>query len=128
MQKIAKAPCASCPYRQDVPSGVWDASEYKKLLTYDGSIMEQLSKGAVKLFGCHQKDDCLCAGWVATHGATDLLAMRLHGEDIPEEIWEYESPVPVFASGLEAAEHGMREVEAPPPEAKRVINRLQRKG
>jgi hypothetical protein len=128
MQKIAKAPCASCPYRQDVPSGVWDASEYKKLPTYDGSIMEQLSKGATKLFGCHQKDGCLCAGWVATHGASDLLAMRLHGESIPPEVWSYESPVPVFASGREAAEHGMREIEAPPVAAKRVIDRLQRKG
>lgn len=26
-----KTPCASCPYRKDVPSGVWEASEYEKL-------------------------------------------------------------------------------------------------
>ena len=31
----AKSPCGSCPYRQDVPSGVWAASEYEKLPAYD---------------------------------------------------------------------------------------------
>ena len=37
---------------------------------------------------------------------------------------DYESPVPLFASGAEAAEHGRREIEAPPEEADRVILKI----
>nr|WP_280343300.1 DUF6283 family protein [Nocardia neocaledoniensis] len=37
MDKIgppAPRPCVSCPYRRDVPSGVWDFGEYEKLRGY----------------------------------------------------------------------------------------------
>ncbi|MEV6909068.1 DUF6283 family protein [Amycolatopsis sp. NPDC051071] len=37
----AEAPCRSCPYRRDVPSGVWDISEYEKLARYDRDTGEQ---------------------------------------------------------------------------------------
>jgi hypothetical protein len=30
-----KYPCPSCPYRKDVPSGVWAPEEYDKLPAYD---------------------------------------------------------------------------------------------
>jgi hypothetical protein len=40
----AARPCASCPYRKDVPSGIWAAHEYTKLLAYDGDILDQLAK------------------------------------------------------------------------------------
>jgi hypothetical protein len=31
----APKPCESCPYRKDVPSGVWSEGEYRKLPQYD---------------------------------------------------------------------------------------------
>lgn len=39
--KAAPKPCASCPYRRDVPEGVWHPEEYSKLRAYDGSTGEQ---------------------------------------------------------------------------------------
>ncbi|MCC9181145.1 DUF6283 family protein [Mycolicibacterium mageritense] len=73
----APRPCASCPYRRDAPSGIWDASEYRKLPAYDGEAQDQ----PLNLFVCHQTngDDPnarLCGGWVACHGG-ELMALRL---------------------------------------------------
>lgn len=124
---VAKAPCKSCPYRRDVPSGVWAANEYDKLPGYDGSIVEQALNGGSALFLCHQQDGCLCAGWLATHGPDELLALRLHHREVKPEVFAYVSPVPVFASGQEAADHGRAEIERPGPRAKRTIDRLDRK-
>jgi hypothetical protein len=124
---VAKAPCKSCPYRQDVPSGVWAEEEYVKLPLYDGEIIDQVVNGGTSLFLCHQQDGCLCAGWLATHGTDNLVALRLHHDKVKDEIWGYESPVPVFSSGAEAAEHGMAEIEEPSEKAKRVVSRLSRK-
>ena len=124
---VAKAPCKSCPYRQDVPSGVWHAEEYDKLPLYDGEIVEQVMKGGTALFICHQDDGCLCAGWLATHGTDNLVALRLHGGLVTEDVWTYESPVPVFSSGAEAAAHGKAEIEEPGEKAQRTITRLVRK-
>lgn len=30
--KCRTEPCETCPYRRDVPSGVWSADEYRKLI------------------------------------------------------------------------------------------------
>lgn len=122
------APCKSCPYRQDVPSGVWAENEYVKLPDYDGEIVEQLMKGATGLFLCHQQNNALCSGWLGCHGPTDLLAMRLHHEKVEEACFDYETDVPLFASGKEAAEHGLRDIEAPSEAAERVMGRLMKKG
>ena len=126
-----KSPCKSCPYRTDVPSGVWAQNEYEKLPAYDGLLVDQVLKGAVGMFYCHQQDGKLCAGWVATHGAQNLLAMRLgsllENVQIDPEIWDYKSPVPVFKSGAEAAEHGSRDIMEPGDDAKRVVGQLVRK-
>lgn len=124
---VAKAPCKSCPYRKDVPSGVWDASEYDRLTDYDGEIIEQLMAGGRGLFMCHQRDGCLCAGWLATHGPDNLLALRLNASEVKDEVWGYRSPVPVFASGSEAAAHGKKDIQEPGGRAQRAINRLVRK-
>lgn len=121
---VMAAPCKSCPYRKDVPSGVWETSEYVKLPAYDGEVIEQLQAGATALFLCHQKDGCLCAGWLACHGAENLLAMRLHGGAVTDEAWSYETAVPVWGSGREACDHGVRGVAAPDDRARRVIGRL----
>ena len=70
--KINRAPCQSCPYRQDVPSGIWEAQEYEKLIPYDNPTWAQ----PTKLFLCHQADGCLCRGWLDTHG-DQLLGLRI---------------------------------------------------
>jgi hypothetical protein len=124
---VEKAPCKSCPYRQDVPSGVWAQEEYETLPKYDGEIIEQLMNGGTALFMCHQQDGNLCAGWLATHGSDNLLALRLNAGKLKDEVWGYTTKVPVFASGAEAAAHGMAEIEEPGEKAKRVVSRLSRK-
>ena len=71
--KAPPVPCGSCPYRKDVPSGIWAKSEYDKLPRYDGETWEQDPKA----FMCHQRDGCLCGGWLACHSPRHLLALRL---------------------------------------------------
>jgi hypothetical protein len=124
----ASRPCASCPYRQDAPSGLWERHEYEKLLAYDGDIGNQFLNEATATFGCHQRDGHLCAGWVATHGATELLALRLRAGKVPAETWEYTTDVPVFASGKEAHDHGVRDMKKPGKKALRLMAKLAEKG
>jgi hypothetical protein len=114
---VRPRPCATCPYRRDVPSGVWAESEYAKLPAYDGTTGEQAEAGAFAPFHCHSTPETLCAGWVGTHDMDESLAMRMQGGRMDPAVWQYESPVPLFASGAEAAAHGMRDLEHPGPEA-----------
>jgi Family of unknown function (DUF6283) len=120
-----RLPCASCPYRRDAPSGLWAADEYDKLPRYDGTIAEQAMAGAVGLFFCHTQDGHLCAGWVGCHDMGENLAVRLTQEPVDyDAVVGYESPVPLFASGAEAAEHGKRDIPAPGPAARRKAAQL----
>lgn len=125
----ASHPCGSCPYRRDVPSGLWHREEYTKLPRYDAETFAQ----PTGIFLCHQADGRVCAGWAGCHDTYELLALRL-----AQNVWgmtdadlqatlDYESPVPLFASGAEAAEHGMAEVDDPGPAARRAIDRLAAK-
>ncbi len=120
-------PCKSCPYRRDVPSGIWAVDEYVKLPAFDGEIMEQFQKGGHSLFLCHQKNNALCSGWLGCHGPENLLAMRLHGHAVEPETFSYETGVPLFSSGAEAAAHGMRDIAEPSAAAHRTMERLLRK-
>ncbi|WP_280343230.1 DUF6283 family protein [Nocardia neocaledoniensis] len=130
----APRPCVSCPYRRDVPSGVWDFTEYEKLRAYDGDLGVQ----APHLFQCHQSDADssmrrMCAGWVGCHGGRGLLALRLAliqkriSPHTFEQTQGYESPVPLFASGAEAAEHGQRDVDEPGLDAVLTIRKVARR-
>lgn len=124
----AARPCGSCPYRKDVPSGVWAASEYERLAEYDKSIHEQ----PMQAFGCHQRDGHLCAGWCGTHGAENLLGFRLMARDMfenhgPEEVertYDYVSPVPLWESGAAARDHGLLEIDDPSPEARALSHKI----
>lgn len=119
-----KNPCGSCPYRKDVPSGVWDESEYDKLPSYDGATFTQ----SFALFLCHQQDGHLCAGWVGCHDMNETMAMRLaHHRMNDAEIdktFDYVCPVPLWESGQAARDHGMAELEHPTAKAIRVIDKL----
>lgn len=119
--KPPKVPCGTCPYRRDVPSGLWHADEYAKLPAYDGETWEQPHE----LFLCHQRDGCLCGGWLLCHDRQHLLALRLHAVDA--SAWDYASDVPVFGSGSEAAAHGMADIDAPSPAAEKKIRGLVKK-
>lgn len=122
-------PCGSCPYRRDVPSGLWEASEYEKLPKFD----DMNDPDSYTLFGCHQQNDCACAGWVAVHDMENSIGLRLgismgqvEGDDWQTFV-DYTTDVPLFDSGTEAAEHGMREIDNPSPEGSRAIDKLRAK-
>lgn len=125
----AKAPCRSCPYRKDVPSGVWAEDEYAKLPDYDRDTPSQ----PTGVFYCHQQDGRVCAGWAGTHDMDECLALRFAAalgtisEDDVVAILDYESSVPLFESGQAAADHGRAELERPGETAVRTIQRLERK-
>ena len=126
-------PCASCPYRRDVPSGVWAVSEYEKLAAYDRDTADQPSA----LFMCHQNDGSsdqsrLCSGWVGCHGE-ELLALRLalmagdiDGDTFTECV-DYVSPTPLFESGRAAAQHGVAGIDAPSDDACAAIAKIRRR-
>jgi hypothetical protein len=130
----APRPCASCPYRRDVPSGVWAREEYAKLPRYDEPTQQQ----PTGVFLCHQTDrDAdgrrVCAGWAGCHDGNHLLALRVAAasgsmtvEAIDATIG-YVSPVPLFASGAEAAEHGMAEITEPGPRAAVSMAKIARR-
>lgn len=122
LPRPSKVPCGTCPYRRDVPAGVWAAEEYEKLPRYDGDTMEQIMNGGIGLFFCHQNDGHLCAGWVGCHDTNHLAALRL--DPVAEETFDYVSPVPLFESGAEAAAHGMSGIEDPDDKAQKAIKKL----
>lgn len=125
----APRPCETCPYRRDVPSGVWDVEEYEKLPDFDGPTWSQ----PPSVFICHSQLDRLCAGWVAVHDMTENLGVRIAAatgtlsRETIDALPDYETAVPVFGSGLEAAQHGLRDVEAPSWEAVVATGKLQRR-
>lgn len=119
LPKPPPVPCGSCPYRRDVPSGVWAAEEYLKLPQYDGTTGDQLDHGAFGLFMCHQRDGCLCGGWLACHSRGHLLALRMH--DVDPSAYDCQTDVPLWGSGTEAMWHGLRDIENPSTEARRKM-------
>jgi hypothetical protein len=113
-------PCGSCPYRRDVPSGIWSREEYDKLPSYDGETWEQ----STALFLCHQRDGNLCGGWLACHGAGELLALRIHGRKVDANVFNYDTSVPVFCSGREARAYGVKDIKQPGRRARKMISGL----
>ncbi|WP_354670725.1 DUF6283 family protein [Streptomyces flavofungini] len=128
----APRPCETCPYRRDVPSGIWSEADYEKLRKYDAETPNQPEK----LFQCHQADADsaarrICAGWAGCHGP-HLLALRMAmikgyiDEATFRASINYESPAPLFSSGNEAADHGQSDIDAPTVEAHRLIEKITR--
>lgn len=112
-----KRPCASCPYRLDVPAGIWHPTEYAKLPAYDGDIGEQLEDPdqALRTFACHQADGRVCSGWLGHRDPLDMLAVRigLSSGRLAPECADYTTDVPLFESGADAAAHGTLEPGEP---------------
>jgi hypothetical protein len=107
-----------------VPSGVWDASEYAKLPEYDKETWEQPQAA----FHCHQGDGSVCAGWLGYGNPTDLLAVRIgiSAGAMDPSCADYTTDVPLFDSGQEAADHGVRDINGPSAEAWDVIRKVSR--
>jgi len=130
MIDIRKESCTACPYRRDVPSGVWAASEYDKLAGYDKETPDQ----PMGVFHCHATPEVICHGWAVVHGRQDkghdLLGLRLlagMGQFDFNQLDEVKEGVPLFSSGTEACEHGKRDIANPSPEARAVVERLGNK-
>lgn len=120
--KAPPVPCGSCPYRKDVPSGIWAKNEYDKLPRYDGKTWEQ----APEVFMCHQRDGCLCGGWLACHGPRELLALRFD-RNIDPSVLDYKTDVPVFESGAAARAHGIKDIKRPKAKARKMVAGLVKK-
>lgn len=129
----APRPCATCPYRQDVPAGVWAEEEYAKLPLYDEPTYAQ----PAGLFLCHQRDRDddrarVCGGWAGCHDGDELMALRVGvvsgmiSPETAEAVRAYVSPVPLFASGAEAAAHGRSGIDDPGPAAALAIGKIRR--
>ncbi|MBK3629997.1 hypothetical protein JHN59_35405 [Streptomyces sp. MBT49] len=129
----AQRPCESCPYRRDVPAGIWASEEYAKLRRYDADTPDQ----PTAVFQCHQSDADsvgrrICAGWAGCHDAAQLLALRVAVLDnlidatTYQATVEYVSPTPLFPTGNEAADHGQTGIDTPTQEARRLINKITR--
>ena len=132
-KQIRKEPCPSCPYRKDVPSGVWDRSEYEKLPKYDLGTTEQFLAGAIGVFYCHQQNGCVCRGWIDCHGnqgdGCELISLRISKLIDHEQVKiaiEEGPQVPIFESGREACEHGLKEICNPSSDASEVISKVVR--
>lgn len=122
-----ESPCPTCPYRKNCPAGVWHSSEYVKLAEYDKPTGEQ----PLGVFMCHDAKDgsTMCRGWLDTHDKDESLALRfavMTGKVEPEIFDLPVSGEPVFASGTEAAQHGMAAISDPPPAAVKVIKKLMK--
>ena len=120
--KPPKVPCGSCPYRKDVPPGIWAPEEYAKVPDYDLETWRQ----PLAVFMCHQNDGCICGGWLLAHDREHLLALRVSFNKIDASVWEYQPNVAVFSSGREAERHGLSGVKNPPKEARRKIAILEK--
>lgn len=119
MADIRSMPCTACPYRRDVPSGIWAHHEYEKLREYDNPTGEQ----PFSVFLCHATPEHLCHGWAVVHSNRgheyELVALRISpAGPIPEP------GVPLLASGNEAADWGQRDVDHPSDEALELAARL----
>ena len=122
MTEVRSQPCSACPYRCDVPSGIWSYEEYEKLRGYDEITPEQ----PLATFHCHATPESLCHGWAVVHTSRgseyDLLALRIWPTGpIPE------AGVELFPSGNEAADHGQAEIATPSAAATETVDRLVRK-
>lgn len=123
---VRARPCSSCPYRRDVPSGIWDQAEYDKLRKYDGDTPEQIENEAFGVFHCHSTPDYVCAGWLGCIDKEVSLALRFNSHRLDPEVWDYVSPVPLFESGAAAAEHGERDIQEPGSDAYWAMLKLRR--
>jgi hypothetical protein len=94
-----RKPCKECPWRMDVPTGVFPADAFRESAptSYDG---------AIKTFGCHMNKTtavATCAGFLLRHSDNNIgIRLSLSGERIDLDTVE-DGGVPVYPSYREMA-------------------------
>lgn len=80
-----REPCKTCPYRKDVPVGLWHPDEYSNLAAQD-------QKEFGSLFGCHatgkeKGGPHVCAGWLLDQKSRGIpnLSLRIALIRSPDE-------------------------------------------
>lgn len=125
---MAPTPCTTCPYRRDVPSGIWDRSEYEKLPAYDH---RDFGESPMAVFHCHQEPmigkPTVCHGWLSVH--PDCIAVRMarfsglitkeHMAQIPIK----PDPKP-YDSGQQAYRAGIKGIRRPGKKAEAAVRGL----
>ncbi|MFE7439306.1 DUF6283 family protein [Streptomyces chartreusis] len=100
------------------------------------ALTHPTSRWRCSRFQCHQHDADsgmarVCGGWAACHGP-GLLAPRAALVQVRidpttfQAITEYTLPVPLFATGTQAAEHGRRDIDLPGEEAAGAMDKITR--
>jgi hypothetical protein len=128
----APSPCTSCPYRRDTPAGIWSSEEYDKLRVYDEPDDPYNPPG---VFACHYNDPGdqrlrVCSGWAHVHGPGSPLGLRYSvvsgqiSQADASAVIGYVSPVAMFGSGAEAADHGQSRIDNPDTAARTMIARI----
>lgn len=126
-------PCSSCPYRADVPSGVWDWDEYEKLRRYDEDPAnpDKAIEVIGEVFLCHQpvgSPEAVCRGWAEVHYDTPAVRMAMiTGKIDPDTLTDPRPGVTLFPSGATAADHGQAEIDSPSAAARSTITKVARR-
>ncbi|WP_126977517.1 DUF6283 family protein [Frigidibacter oleivorans] len=115
MLKPPPAPCRACPYRTDAPAGAKAEDRYETLAAYDLPTPFQPEE----VLMCDERKGCLCGGWLMSHDRRQLLALQLHADRVDPSVWDYAPDVEVFASGHDAADHGLSGLDAEDKQAPR---------
>lgn len=120
-----KNPCSTCPYRKDVPSGVWHYEEYEKLRGYDDNT-------ALSVFMCHQSSvanvEMACKGWVMVHQNSVAVRLACMTRQIDHRTCFEPTEVELYESGNAAADAGQRHIKRPRKKALKVIEKLKKIG
>jgi hypothetical protein len=72
-----RTPCGSCPYRKDVPAGLWHRAEFENLLRHDANEF------AGSTFGCHEgrnkprDEQDTCIGWLLDQRSRGYPSIQL---------------------------------------------------
>jgi len=131
--ELLREPCSSCPYRRDVPAGVWAAEEYEKLRNYaDDAEGNVRYPEALTPFLCHQTHchgrETLCRGWLAVEKESIAVRLLLILGRVTQE--QVDAPVscPLYSTGEEATAAGLQGVSRPSRRARSLMAKLMRKG
>jgi hypothetical protein len=120
----APNPCATCPYRKDVPSGVWAKEEYDKLPNWD-NIM---GRG---VFLCHNgsadtKGKVLCRGWMEVHEQNIFVRLAMAQTKFNDANIK-PTKVPLYKSGAAARKAGLRDLNRPNLKAMAAVAKIEQR-
>lgn len=125
MLLVNKNPCTTCPYRKDVPSGVWAQEEYEKLRDYD----REDERMALATFLCHQSTvagrNMACKGWVMVHRESVAVRVACAKGQLDYRTCFEETDVELYESGNAAADAGERQIKRPGREAQAAMFKLK---